>query len=515
MKGKIKILLCFLIVYPVLLQAQPKDVAQTNWRTEIPKVIYPDAKMVDLYEKTWEIAADRVRTGPVGLPATPYLDENCSEDQIWIWDTCFMVMFSKYAPNAYPGKQSLDNFYIPIHDKVRTPIQIHLRDNPPLFAWIEYNNYTFIGDKKHVQEVFGEKKYLQRHFNYFNTVQKGNMDRVMSPNPIFRDIVKDSKDSIIGYTWTGGASGMDNTPRGREAGGYDKIMWIDAIAQQALSALYISRLAETYGDKTESKIWSKRYSELKQIINSRYWDEEDGFYYDIEISTGKPCKIKTPASFWTMLAEIPNKKQAARMVKYLQSEEYLGGKYPWVSLAREDKEYNHTTGDYWKGGIWLPMVYMGTKALERYGYYELADELAERVIQQQLRTFYSVTPHTIWECYSPSADAPSTEYGRRARPDFCGWSALGPISLFIENVLGFRDANALTKTVNWSLKKKNGTHGIQNLKFGEIVTDIIYNDKTNEIYVKANHPYKLMVNGKKTLIKMGDNTISANSFIKN
>lgn len=60
MKGKIKILLCFLIVYPVLLQAQPKDVAQTNWRTEIPKVIYPDAKMVDLYEKTWEIAADRV-----------------------------------------------------------------------------------------------------------------------------------------------------------------------------------------------------------------------------------------------------------------------------------------------------------------------------------------------------------------------------------------------------------------------------------------------------------------------
>lgn len=72
---------------------------------------------MELYHKTWEIAAGRVRKGPEGLPGSPYMDENCYEDQIWIWDTCFMVLFAKYAPNSFPGEGSMDNLYKPIWDK--------------------------------------------------------------------------------------------------------------------------------------------------------------------------------------------------------------------------------------------------------------------------------------------------------------------------------------------------------------------------------------------------------------
>ncbi|UQT43364.1 hypothetical protein M5E88_11705 [Akkermansia muciniphila] len=86
--------------------------------------------MVDLYHKTWEIAAGRVRKGPEGLPASPYMDENCYEDQIWIWDTCFMVLFAKYAPRSFPGVESLDNLYKPVHEKAVTPLKVHLVDNP-------------------------------------------------------------------------------------------------------------------------------------------------------------------------------------------------------------------------------------------------------------------------------------------------------------------------------------------------------------------------------------------------
>ena len=495
--------LCISLV-PLLTKAQPKDAVHPDWQHEVPQIIYPNKDLVQLYETTWAIAADRVRKGPEGLPASPYLDENCYEDQIWIWDSCFMVMFSKYAPNAYPGKQTLDNLYLPILENTPSPLRVHLRDNPPLFAWIEHDNYVFTGDKEHVKYVLEDKKFLQRHFNYFNEVPVGDEQPAISPNPIFRDVVKDEKNNIIGFTWTGGASGMDNTVRGRDAGGYKQILWIDAISQQALSALYISRLCDLYGLKSEKSKWMKQYQTLKKLINERYWDERDGFYYDINKETGEPCRIKTPASFWAMLAEIPNKKQAERMVAYLKSSDFLGGKYPWNSLSRDDKNYNGETGDYWRGGVWLPMVYMGTKALEKYGYYELADELAEKVIQQQLRTYHAVTPHTIWECYSPSHDEPSTEHSRRARPDFCGWSALGPISLFIENVLGFREVNALNKVVSWNLKEKNGTHGIKNLKFGNIVTDIVYDSNNKNINVKSNAAYTLIINGKKHTIKEGN-----------
>ncbi|MCM1372396.1 MAG: hypothetical protein NC113_07100 [Bacteroides sp.] len=37
---------------------------------------------------------------------------------------------------------------------------------------------------------------------------------------------------------------------------------------------------------------------------------------------------------------------------------------------------------------------------------------------------------------SPLLKEYSTTHGRRVRPDFCAWSALGPISLFIENIMG-------------------------------------------------------------------------------
>lgn len=96
---------------PFSTAAPHADTVATAWREEIPLPVYPDAELVDLYKKTWEIAAERVRKGPEGLPASPYLDENCYETDVWIWDTCFMALFSKYAPKSFPGKESLDNFY--------------------------------------------------------------------------------------------------------------------------------------------------------------------------------------------------------------------------------------------------------------------------------------------------------------------------------------------------------------------------------------------------------------------
>lgn len=484
--------------------SQPADVFDSNWEKNIPRIVYPEKDYIDLYEATWRIASERVRRGPDGLPSSPYLDENCYEDQIWIWDSCFMVLFSRYASNSFPGLQTLDNFYIPIHDNITTPLRIHLRDNPPLFSWAEYYNYLFSADKERLKYILDDKKYLQKHFEYFNTVKRGTYQKEVSPMPIFLDQIKDNKGKIIGYNWKiCGASGMDNTPRGRDCGGCKNIMWVDAISQQALSALYIKELFDLYGDKKEAKKWNNIYKELKKTVNDIYWDEKDGFYYDVDINTRQFCRIKTPASFWAMLAGIPSKKQAERMVKYLKDEKFFGGEFPWPSLSRDDKDYNNKTGDYWRGGIWLPLVYMGTKALEKYGYYELADSLAKKVITQQMKTYFSVKPNTIWECYNPSANEPSTEHGKRARKDFCGWSALGPISLFIENVIGFRDINSITNTVSWSLKKENKTHGIKNLKFGKVITDIVYDDLSSEIIVETNNPFILNVNGKKIKIKSG------------
>ncbi|MFR4437355.1 MAG: hypothetical protein ACLT8C_06710, partial [Akkermansia muciniphila] len=213
--------------------------------------------MVDLYHKTWEIAAGRVRKGPEGLPASPYMDENCYEDQIWIWDTCFMVLFAKYAPRSFPGVESLDNLYKPVHEKAVTPLKVHLVDNPPLFAWVEKEYFDFTGDKNRLDDLLNKKQYLQKHFNWFAQAKSGERFACSPQNIHLNSIGAD------GFTWTGGASGMDNTPRGRDAGGYRNVLWVDAISQQALSARCIADMEQALGNADEAKKWNIEYEALK------------------------------------------------------------------------------------------------------------------------------------------------------------------------------------------------------------------------------------------------------------
>ena len=114
----------------------------------------------------------------------------------------------------------------------------------------------------------------------------------------------------------------------------------------------------------------------------------------------------------------------------------------------------------------------------------------------------TTTRHTIWECYSPTAPAPSSNHGKRVRPDFCGWSALGPISLFIENVLGFHDIDASSRTVRWDIRH-DCRHGLNNLTFGDTTTDLLYDPAASTVTVRSTAPYRLILNGKTHRIRPG------------
>ena len=148
------------------------------------------------------------------------------------------------------------------------------------------------------------------------------------------------------------------------------------------------------------------------------------------------------------------------------------------------------------------------RALEKYGFFEEANKTAQATLEHQWQTYTQYEPHTIWECYSPTEPKPASKTtGHRVtevRPDFCGWSALGPISLFIENVLGFYDVDAPTATVRWNLHQ-TCRHGIKDLSFGDIVTDIIYED--GKVMVESNKPYTLYINGQAHEICRGNNKI--------
>lgn len=482
-------------------------------RALIPQPVF-DAEpgYVELYWKAWELAYAHVKWQK-GLVQPLYMDEGLWDDTIWIWDSEFMVMFCKYAPKLFPGIQTLDNFYYTMLEDSGSSLRIQHPDNPPFFAWVENDYYKITGDRDHIRELLLDKKFPQRYWDLFPTLfpeRKLQFDHY----PIAL------KYKGIGYEWSGISSGMDNTPRTRAGKG---MLWVDAISQQALSALYISRLAKVAGDGATAREFEKKWKELRVIVNKYYWDDSDGCYYDIvpapsgetasvadvqaSPSAWRTTGILTPASFWPMLAEIPSKAQARRMTEFALRPDKLGGEVPWVTVSRDDPDFDANDGWYWRGSMWLPTAYMGIKALEKYGFQEAADTTAEKVLSWMLRTYCDYEPHTIWECYSPTAPTPSSNHGKRVRPDFCGWSAIGPISLFIENVLGFHDIDASSRTVHWDIRH-DCRHGLNNLTFGDTTTELLYDPAASTVTIRSNKPYCLILNGKSHRIRAGVTTIS-------
>ena len=308
---------------------------------------------------------------------------------------------------------------------------------------------------------------------------------------------------------------MDNTPRGRtgakDAGSPGEcpenpdLLWIDALAQQALSALSLSRIAALLDDKAGAAAWRAKYEEQKAKIGALYWDEADGFYYDILAGDRSKCKVATMASYWPLLAETPSAARRARLVEKLRDPDWFGGAVPTPSLARRDADF-WPSGGYWRGAVWMPTTYMAMKALDGCGEYAVAREVARRVVFDMCETWRTFEPHSIWECYSPTEPKPST-YAKKAgyaRDGFCGWSALGPISIFIEDVIGVKSANAFANTLVCDFERNpKGRVGVRNYRFGKVKLDIVAT--ASEITVDSSAPFTLKADGKDLAVRAGHN----------
>ena len=283
--------------------------------------------------------------------------------------------------------------------------------------------------------------------------------------------------------------------------------WLDAICQQALSARMIARLFAIVGDRENEKIWNRKFKEKKKIVNELYWDSEDCFYYDIDCNDHHFYKVKSVASFWPLIAGIASAEQAEELVKHVSKPDTFGGILPFPSVARNDSEFS-ASGKYWRGGMWLPTTYAALRGMSEYGFHQEAHEAALSVLDYMWKTYQSYEPHSIWEAYAPEGYRPATctDDIRIVRKDFCGWSALGPISLYLEYVLGFYSIDAFNRVVHWHKPDDvKGKIGVKNLRFGDVVTDIVSEGK--KVCVTSNEPYTIEINGKAFSIQSGENEI--------
>lgn len=459
-------------------------------------VIDDNQGWLDLYNKTWQIAFSNIKAPVSGSPfVSNWLDE-AFDSNIFQWDMIFMTMFSKYSHHIFPGIQSFDNFYC--RQKISGSICRAINEvtgndwfdesssnliNPPLFSWAEVEYYQATGDKSRFEYIL---PVLEKYFEFVENARVG----------------KSTQHQL--YWSNGQASGMDNTPRdtGRPGGHYasDEQGWVDMSSQMVIQCNNIATICEELGYTEKAERYRTKANEIAQRINQWQWNETDGIYYDVNVQ-GVQTNWKTAGSFWPMLAGITTPEQAARLVDHLKNPDEFWREMVFPSLSASHAEYK-SNGGYWRGAIWAPTNCAIIKGLETAGYNEFAKEASERYVQGIYEVFLQTG--TLWENYAPDRTEAGIlnpgvhDYSEDyfCRKDFVGWTGLGPISLLIENILGFR-MNGADKVLTYYLQRTD-RHGIQNLTMADVTTSVITeNRKADEnqanITVESDKPYTLVI----------------------
>lgn len=155
---------------------------------------------------------------------------------------------------------------------------------------------------------------------------------------------------------------------------------------------------------------------LAHLINTVFWDEKDGFYYDRNEHTGQRIPVKSVAGFFPLYAGVASPRQARRLVReHLMNPAEFWLTYPVATYARTEPgfyEGSHSECN-WRGSAWIPANYMIFHGLLRYGYRAEARALADKTFAMAL----TINPVTR-EYYDSD-----TGRGYGMNP-FWGWSSL-------------------------------------------------------------------------------------------
>jgi neutral trehalase len=454
-------------------------------KRDFPKIHFYDQDFVDIYDKTWAWIQDCWNTGSensvlegkfFSYPGSPIIRQ---------FDAIFSSFFLVYSNRIYQAHPSLDLFYERQEPSgaIRSAYVIETgqpsveRENPeglglPLFSWAEFNLYHKSANKKRVKDVI---PILHKYLNWIDTVFK-------RPNGLYEVPLA--------------ATGMPNPFR--EAAAYP----VDFNTAMAINVLYMSALADILNDKEASFQYKRQYFSLKTRINALMWDNEDGFYYDIDINERR-IPIKTIAGYWPLLAEIPNDDKAERIIDKLQDPRFFGSPHPFPSMAVSEPGFDET-GHGFRGSVFPHFTFMVIKGLERYQRWDLARECATRHLYFVLDSMSPDGNHhkgNLWEAYLPLQEGPAQwpECPEFPRSQYLTYDALSTICLTIENIVGLF-ISLPRKTVDWVIPNLE-IMGVENLSLKKNMITILSNKSGRgwEIHMESEKLYYFTINilGKK------------------
>ncbi len=254
--------------------------------------------------------------------------------------------------------------------------------------WFSYTNleiYKVTRDKVFLQQAYDSGRKLYKWFTF-------NRDK--------------DQDGL--YEWGGDAT-LESVRDG-DVAVWDKVSkpenleGPDLNSMMVMEAISLSMMAKELKLGPDISTWLNTAAKLATKMNKQLWDPETKFYYNTLLSTNgftfispNDLKIKEIIGFLPLWANMCNKEQAQALVQTMSNAEEFWRPYGIPTLSAKDSYYNPM--GYWNGPVWVQWQYLLFRGLIDYGYYPMALQLGDKVIDQM--TWHLKNDHTFWEFYSP------------------------------------------------------------------------------------------------------------------
>ncbi len=437
---------------------------------------------IECYDFAWRTAFSNLRHPTKDSGFVSDFIDTAFNGCLFMWDSAFILMFTKYADHVFPFQKTLDNFYALQHKdgficreireetgKDRFTRHDPSGTGPNVMPWCEWQYFENFGDLDRLRRVYAPLRAYHIWLRKNHTWRDGS------------------------YFSSGWGCGMDNTPRMQE--GYDvsfshgHMIWLDTCLQAILSCDVLIKMNETLGGEDDVSDLREERTRLVTLVNERLWDEKTGFYYDMW-SNNELNGVKHIGAYWALLANVASRERTEALVEHLKNENEFCRPIPVPSLSADHPEYNEL-GHYWMGGVWAPTNYMVLSGLVEHGEYELARAIAEKYLSAVVEVYRK--DGTLYENYAPEHVC----RGDMSKPDFVGWTGLAPISIFFEHLLGIR-ADVPNNRIVWNVSQ-TAKHGIKGYRVGkDNVLDLICEARENSedepmITVSAREPIDVVV----------------------
>jgi glycogen debranching enzyme len=460
---------------------------------------------IESYWRVWEIAYRNTYVPNPGSGFVSNFVDAAFNSSIFLWDTVFITMFCNLGHPYIPGIRSLDNFYCKQFDDGEIPREIDRDTGEPFERWMNWrrkplhsyfhNHYRYRGlfsvappdyDEMHKPDLgrtVEEAPYLTLDSlnhpllawaeleSHRHTGDTERLKLVWEPLYRYYQALYHHLRNRYGLFVTDWAS-MDNSPRNKYLGS-----GVDISCEMALFARQLTEIAELLAAVYEKEGDGERVRELRaaqaqleedarrisKAINEYMWDPGSGFYYDLT-EDGRRAPVKTIAAYWALLAGVADDAQAASLVRWLEDPAAFARTHRVPTLAADEEGYQ-PAGGYWQGAVWAPTNTMVVRGLEKYGYRDLAREIAVEHLDRVTQVF--VETGTFWENYA----ADFIRQGDKGKPDFVGWSGIGPILFLLEHAIGIK-GDARHNELCWRLNPDLGESGCKRYWFNGRTVDL-------------------------------------------